>query len=507
MKDSVEAQSSGKKWFPCNKGGSFRRWYGNNDYIVNWENDGEEIRNFSDDKGKLRSRPQNHDFYFMSGWSWSTIATNKASFRLSPIGFMFETKGSVCFPNEISDLNEIGGFLNSTLICDFLLVLSPTLDFHEGPLSRLPYHQIQEVEEVRSIVDKCVIIVKDDWDSFETSWDFQQLPLLSVRGEGLGVRECYTKMREQWIEDTLKMQELEEENNRIFIDAYGLKGEIEPKVSLKEITLTCNPYYRYGAEEVLDAGKSPQIAELEKRLLADTMKELISYAVGCMFGRYSLDKPGLILANQGETLGDYLKQVPDPSFIPDKDNVIPVLEREWFEDDIVNRFYSFLKVAFGSDHFSQNIGYIEEAIGKDIRTYFIKDFYNDHVKMYKKRPIYWLFSSPKGSFNALVYMHRYTPDTASIVLSDYLREYVFKLKNKVTELSKIEEGGDSSQKEKIKARKEIDKIEQIISELEYWERDALYPTATQKISIDLDDGVKVNYAKFSKVLKRIPGLE
>ena len=237
------------------------------------------------------------------------------------------------------------------------------------------------------------------------------------------------------------------------------------------------------------------------------MKELISYSVGCMFGRYSLDKPGLILANQGETLEDFLKQVSKPCFMPDKDNVIPILNGEWFDDDIVNRFHAFLKVAFGTDHFSQNIGYIEEAIGKDIRTYFIKDFYNDHVKMYKKRPIYWLFSSPKGSFNALVYMHRYTPDTASIVLSDYLREYVFKLKNKVTELSKIEEGGDSSQKEKIKARKEIDKIEQIISELEYWERDALYSTAAQKISIDLDDGVKVNYAKFSKVLKRIPGLE
>jgi hypothetical protein len=216
---------------------------------------------------------------------------------------------------------------------------------------------------------------------------------------------------------------------------------------------------------------------------------------------------GVSKGGSGEAALKHKTQNLKPSFMPDKDNVIPVLEREWFDDDIVNRFYTFLKVAFGTDHFSQNLSFIEEAIGKDIRTYFIKDFYNDHVKMYKKRPIYWLFSSPKGSFNALVYMHRYTPDTASIVLSDYLREYVFKLKNKAAELSKIEEGGDSSQKEKIKARKEIDKIEQIISELEYWERDALYPTATQKISIDLDDGVKVNYAKFSKVLKRIPGLE
>lgn len=503
-KESVESK---KRWFPYIKGGDYRKWYGNLEYVVNWFNDGEELReNIDPATGRIRSHNYNGDYGFRQGFTWSGVTIGKFSVRDVHKGFMFDAKGPMGFAKNDRDLSVIQCFLNSKTAELFLRILAPTLDFKLGQVMRLPF-VLCDNPNIAKIHYTVYQTEKHDWDSYETSWDFQQYPLLRARFEGLCLRECYTKQREHWIENTLKMQELEEENNRIFIDAYGLKGEIEPKVSLKEITLTCNPYYRYGAEEVLDAGRSPQIAELEKRLLADTMKELISYAVGCMFGRYSLDKPGLILANQGETLGDYLKQVPDPSFIPDKDNVIPVLEREWFDDDIVNRFYSFLKVAFGSDHFSQNIGYIEEAIGKDIRTYFIKDFYNDHVKMYKKRPIYWLFSSPKGSFNALVYMHRYTPDTASIVLSDYLREYVFKLKNKVTELSKIEEGGDSSQKEKIKARKEIDKIEQIISELEYWEQDALYPTATQKISIDLDDGVKVNYAKFSKVLKRIPGLE
>jgi len=532
MKNRQEARQSGKKWFPCNKGGSFRRWYGNNDYIVNWENDGEEIRNFSDDKGKLRSRPQNHDFYFMSGWSWSTISSSKASFRFSPIGFMFETKGSVCFPMDIGELNELGGFLNSVLICDLLQVLSPTLDFHEGPLSKLPYIHIENNDKIDRIVEQCVHAVETDWDSYETSWDFQRLPLLGVRCQGLGIRECYAKLREQWIESTLKMQELEEENNRIFIEAYGLQEELSPEVPLKEITLTCNPYYRYGVNpevlgvRALGVREFPLNAELEKRLLADTMKELISYAVGCMFGRYSLDKPGLILANQGEGVEDYFDKVlgvsglgvrgddsgeaalkPNtqnlkPSFMPDKDNVIPILEGEWFVDDIVSRFTDFLKVAFGAEKYSENISFIEEAIGKPLRNYFLKDFYTDHVKRYKKRPIYWLFSSPKGSFNALIYMHRYTPDTVSILLNGYLREYIHKLRAKVSQLEHQLNAGDQSERDKMLTRKEIERLKDVIIELEAWESKVILPLAEKRLEIDLDDGVKVNYGKFGEALKR-----
>jgi hypothetical protein len=531
-----------RKWIPINKGGEFRKWYGNKEYVIEWGNNGKNLKEYKLEllsKGlieKKNSECWNSDYYFKKAITWSRISSGLFSCRYEPGGSIFETAAPSMFFEDDQKLLLILGLYNSAVVKRLVSIISPTLSFQSGDLKKIPI--VNGLEHVRiNQVLSMIELSKGDWDSYETSWDFQQLPFLGVRCQGLGVREAYAKLREQWIESTLKMQELEEENNRIFIEAYGLEDEIKPEVPLREITLTCNPYYRYGVNpevlgvrgEVLGVREFPINEELEKRLLADTMKELISYAVGCMFGRYSLDKPGLILANQGETLDDYVVKVlgvndlgvrgevlgvrgsadlkPNPykltpSFLPDNDNVIPILEGEWFDDDIVNRFYSFLKVAFGSDHFSQNIGYIEEAIGKDIRTYFIKDFYNDHVKMYKKRPIYWLFSSPKGSFNALVYMHRYTPDTASIVLSDYLREYVFKLKNKLTELSKIEVGVDGTQKEKIKARKEIDKIEQIISELEYWERDALYPTATQKISIDLDDGVKVNYAKFSKVLKR-----
>lgn len=547
-----------KKWWLHPKGGPFRKWSGNVDWIIDWS---EEARNHYRKDRVARILPEY--LWGRKGISWTLITTYDASFRILEPGQIFNLAApSLFFYNE-TDIPMVLGLLNSRFSTYILKAINPTLNLNIGEVQSIPVLDTLEssLSDINSLIENCITLSTNDWNSFETSWGFQQLPILGSRGQGLGVREAYAKLREQWIKSTLKMQELEEENNRIFIEAYGLQDELSPIVPLKEITLTCNPYYRYnvnaespnsdalynsgnsqvipssdpgitresqGNHERLEEGSSkfPLNNNLEQRLLADTMKELISYAVGCMFGRYSLDKPGLILANQGEGLDDYVVKVlgvselgvsdgdsgeaalkPNtqnlkPSFMPDNDNVIPILEGEWFDDDIVNRFYSFLKVAFGADHFSQNIGYIEEAIGKDIRTYFIKDFYNDHVKMYKKRPIYWLFSSPKGSFNALVYMHRYTPDTASIVLSDYLREYVFKLKNKVTELSKIEVGVDGTQKEKIKARKEIDKIEQIISELEYWERDALYPTATQKISIDLDDGVKVNYAKFSKVLKR-----
>ena len=300
------------------------------------------------------------------------------------------------------------------------------------------------------------------------------------------------------------MQQLEEENNRIFIDAYGLQDELTPEVPLNEITLTCNPHYRYGNDKSED--------ELEALLLADTMRELVSYAVGCMFGRYALDKPGLILANQGETVEDYLKRVPEPSFPADDDNVIPMLDGDWFTDDIAERFRKFLRVAFGEEHYEGNLKFVEKALGKngkarDIRDYFLKDFYTDHVKRYKKRPIYWLFSSPKGSFNALIYMHRYRPDTVSVVLNDYLREFRTKLTSHKSHLEAVSISAGASAGEKTKALKEIDKINKMIVELEDYEREVLYPLATEQVEIDLDDGVKANYPKFGAALKKIVGLE
>ena len=242
---------------------------------------------------------------------------------------------------------------------------------------------------------------------------------------------------------SLKMQELEEENNRIFIGAYGLQNELKPEVPLNEITLTCNPHYRYGGNRTED--------ELEVQLLADTMRELISYAVGCMFGRYSLDQEGLVLANQGDTAQTYYEQIPNPTFKPDEDNVIPMLDGDWFTDDVVERFKEFLKVTFGTEHYDDNLAFIEAALNVkgsrnySLRDYFLKEFYADHWRRYKKRPIYWMFSSPKGSFNALIYMHRYRPDTVSVVLNGYLREYRDKLIAQKAHLEGVSNSANSSQ--------------------------------------------------------------
>ena len=292
--------------------------------------------------------------------------------------------------------------------------------------------------------------------------------------------------------------QLENDNNRFFIEAYGLQDELTPNVAIEQITLTCNPHYRYGNKH--------SDADLKNLLLADTMREFISYTLGCMFGRYSLDKPGLILANQGETLQDYLRQVPEPTFTPDEDNAIPILDGDWFNDDITERFKKFLRVTFGEEHYEDNLAFIEEAIGRDIRSYFLKEFYPYHVKMYKKRPIYWLFSSPKGSFNVLIYMHRYTKDTISVILNRYLREFRAKLEARKSYQEQVSISTSASPREKTTALKEIEKLNQTLEELRIYESEVLYPLAAQQIEIDLDDGVKVNYAKFGEALARISGL-
>jgi len=350
-----------------------------------------------------------------------------------------------------------------------------------------------------------VDISRHDWESQEANWDFTSLPLLNPDYRQPTLKATYQKLRAHWREMTLEMQRLEQENNRIFIDAYGLQDELDERVELSQITLTCNPHYRYGNDKSED--------ELEALLLADTMRELVSYAVGCMFGRYALDKPGLILANQGETIEDYLKRVPEPSFPADDDNVIPMLDGDWFTDDIAERFRKFLRVAFGDEHYEDNLRFVEQGLnikGKrnyGIRDYFLSEFYADHVKRYKKRPIYWLFSSPKGSFNALIYMHRYRPDTVSVVLNDYLREFRTKLTSHKNHLEAVSISASSSEGEKTKALKEIEKITKMIAEMEEYEREVLYPLATEQVEIDLDDGVKVNYPKLGAALKKIVGLD
>ncbi len=501
IKNNYEAEKSKIRYFTYIKGGSFRRWSGNFEYVVNWYNDGEELKAFKDLKtGRVRSHNYNGKYAFKKGLTWSGISSGTFSVRYVPANCMFDAKGPMGFAKDTSELETHIAFLNSTVTNHLMKMLAPTLDFKLGHVLKLPITE-KTSTNIRKISGAAIEFSKQDWDSYETSWDFTTLPLLDKQYRKPALKETYEQLRTHWQQMTNETKRLEEENNRIFIDAYGLQDELTPDVPLKEITLTCNPYYRYGGDKTDD--------ELEALLLADTMRELISYAVGCMFGRYSLDKPGLILANQGDTIKQYLEQIPEPSFTPDKNNVIPILDDGWFSDDIVERFRKFIKVAFGEAQYESNMQFIELALGKndkprDIRDYFLKDFYNDHVKRYKKRPIYWLFSS--GSFNALIYMHRYQPDTVSVVLNDYLREFRTKLNAYKDQLNAIKISGSQSQSEKTKAQKKLDITAKMITEMEEYERDVLYPLATQQVEIDLDDGVKVNYPKFGKALKKVTGL-
>ena len=481
-----------KKWHPYNKGGRVRsrNWYGNNFFVINWENNGYEIKNCRDSNGKLRSRPQNENYYFKKGITYGLLSSFSA--RFVPEGFLFDVGGSMVFPKLY--IEGILGFLCSKVANKCINYLNPTLNFQVGDVARLPIRN-KIIESSRERVKRCIEISKKDWDSYEISWDFSSLILIDLYKGSESLETTYNNLRIYWKNLTKDLLNLEIENNTAFIDSYGLRDELSPVVGMDEITLTCNPFFRY---------KELNTKQLkEKRLQSDSIKEFISYAIGCIFGRYSLDKKGLILANQGDNIETFLKKVPNPSFMPDDDNVIPVLDLDWFEDDITGRFIEFLKITFGEENFEENIRFIENSIGKKIRNYFIKDFYKDHLKTYKNRPIYWMFSSPNGTFNALIYLHRYHRDNISILRDNYLREFLLKLRAEKNTLERLEMNDNSSKSKKTSTIKAIQKIDSILHELQTWEKDIIFPLASQRIEINLDDGVKENYLKFGNALKKI----
>jgi len=479
-------------WIPCSKGGSFRKWYGNVDMVIEWKDDGHNLKHFFDNNGKLRSVLRNQDYYFtVSGFTWSTISSGSISFKVFEKSWLFESKGSVCFPKSQKYFNVCLGYLNSCLVTQFLKVLSPTLDFHEGPVGRLPYKPVVS-EVIESCVSESISISKLDWNKSETALNFSINEFIRIEAQEL--EETYDLYQQYWTNKFFQLHKNEEELNRQFIEIYGLQEELTPDVPLEDITILKEETSIENGQLVFHAG--------------EVFAQFISYAVGCMFGRYSLDKEGLILANQGETLQDYLlkigKSENECAFLPDADNIIPILDDEWFEDDIVGRFYKFLKVTFGEQNFAKNLTFIEEQLGKDVRKYFTKDFYADHIRRYKKRPIYWMFSSPKGSFNVLIYMHRYTPDTISNILNNYLREFTGKLKIRKEHLQHLLINGSPAQK--TGAIRENVRIDTMLIELQDYERNVLFNLATERIAIDLDDGVLVNYNKFGKAVKEVAGL-
>ena len=530
-----ESRSRGEKWFPCHKGGSFRKWYGNHEYLANWFHNGEEMSAFA---GSVIRNPQ---YYFQKGLNWSSLSSGTFGMRMGPAGFLFESKGSMFFAKSMQDLDYLLGVMNSKSVNYALKVLAPTLDFHEGPVSKTPIVTLPSEcrQIVESNVDSLVLMARVDWDSYETSWKFVVNPLVAARNVSGASDESefqlstlYVAVRERWAKNCEEMRRLETENNRIFIEAYGLQDELTPEVPWHEITLTCNPWYRYRKTKKKKDGDNEEpsedvdLTEVEKNLMVsaqfpmredkeanlktDTVKELISYAVGCMMGRYSLEKPGLVLADQGAGEADYYAKVgvskDAAKFQIDEDGIIPILDNDWFADDIVTRFKEFIKVAFGEEHFFENMVWIEEALGKNLRDYFTKDFYKDHLQRYQNRPIYWLFQSPKGAFRALVYMHRYKPDMVGGVLG-YLRSLQTKVENQLGVATQIASDESKSSTERVRANKEVVKYSKMQKELDEYEKHVLYPLSTERIEIDLDDGVKVNYKKFGVALRKVTALE
>ncbi|AQP50315.1 BREX-1 system adenine-specific DNA-methyltransferase PglX [Tessaracoccus flavescens] len=486
-----QEEPSARRWFPYVKGGEYRRWAGNYEYVVNWFNDGSEVKaNIDAETGRIRAHNFNGDFAFREGFTWSGISSNGFAVRDVPPGFMFDTKGPMGFPIKADELRLLQGLLNSAVAVRFMRMLAPTLDFNLGHVMSIPFLSTLPAE-FASWAEECVRLAWQDWDRRETAWGFKTSPLVRRPLPSGRIRDRFREYVDECRSHVERMRELEHALNQSALNAYGLAEIQDMSAAIDEITLDAA------------AALNDDQADFARTATVD----LVSYAIGCMFGRYSLDQPGLILADQGATVQDYLANVPNPTFPPDKDNVIPIVDGDWFEDDIVARFRTFLRAAFGEQHFEENLRFVTESLGvRDVRDYFVKSFYKDHVQRYKKRPIYWLFSSPKGSFNALIYMHRYTPSTVSTVLNEYLREFTAKLTSSLQQQERLAAGGGTP-RQQAAAQKEADRLRRVLLELEQYEHDVLYPLASRQLAIDLDDGVKANYPKFGTALKKIPGLE
>lgn len=507
-KSNEDALNRNVKWVPYNKGGASRKWYGNNDYVVDWSNDGRAIKSNKDPKtGRIRSHNYNGDYGFLEGATWSAISSGDLSVRYCKNGFLFDSKGAKGFAKNKEDLKWILAFLNGKVSMQFLQFISPTLDFKVGDIVSIPY--INNKDYTEKIIEHCEGAIQDskvDWDSFETSWDFEMHPFVKMEHlypdgafatvnvahyydeaaeASCPIEACYMLWEKECNERFTRLKIHEEELNSIFIEIYGLKDELEPSVEEKNISV-------------------------RKANLKREIKSLLSYAVGCMFGRYSLDEPGLIYAGGTLNKDKYL------TFPIDVDGVIPITDEKYFDDDIVGRVEEFIKVLFGEDTLEANLQYIAEALetkGKSsrerIRNYFLNDFFKDHCNTYSttgsgKRPIYWLFDSGKqNGFKCLVYIHRYSPDIIGLIRSDYLSETQNMIENSLKNAEYII-NTSSSAVDRAQATKKRDKYVKQLAEIRAY-YPALSHIALQRIDLDLDDGVKANYAKFQGIEVSIEG--
>ena len=496
IENREKALESKKKWFPYSKGGEFRKWYGNFENIVNWKNDGFEILNFKDSNGKIRSHNYNLEFIFNEGLTWSALSSSLFSIRKLPIGFLFDNSGSSLFQKEKASLNYLLFILNNKVISEFLKLINSTLNYQPGNLNKIPIiYKHSYNNEINLLVQQNIDISKKEWDSRETSWDFEKLSLI----EGKDLKSTFENYCSHWRDNFVQLHKNEEELNKLFIEIYELQDEMDEKIEFKDITIlqeetsiiridnSISKEFLTESEKYLyDRGVS---LEFNKNIL---IKQFISYAVGCMFGRYSLDEEGLAFAGGEFEKNKYSK------FIPDEDNCIPITDSEYFSDDIVTRFIEFVKTVYGEETLEENLKFISQALSnkndapKDIiREYFLKNFYEDHLKRYKKRPIYWLYDAgKKNGFKALIYMHRYNEQTTAKVRIGYLHELQKHYERRASFLKDEIESNNNRKK----AEQELKKIKSQLDECKQFD-EKMNHLSSEYISIDLDDGVKVNYEK------------
>ena len=518
---------NGKKWYPYNKGGEFRKWYGNREYLINWENNGKEIKENKDSKGKKLASVRSENLYLKESLTWSFVSSSAFGIRYSPIGTLFDNGGSSYFTNS-ENINYILGYLGSKLVFKLLMLLNPTLSFQSGNISALPIKILFDKElkdYINTLVQQNIDISKEEWDSRETSWDFEKFSLV----DGKDLRTAFENYCSHWRDNFVQLHKNEEELNRLFIEIYELQDEMDEKVSFDDITIL-----KKEAKIIeIDNGKAREFSSESEKYLYDRgvslefnkdelVKQFLSYAIGCIMGRYSTNKPGLIIANSDDVLelssnkfsvkdtnGDIRQEV-ETEFLPDKFGILPITAEKDFSNDIVERVKEIVKFVYGEESLKNNLNFIAGALGnKDnksaeeiIRTYFIKDFYADHLQRYQKRPIYWLMNSgKKNAFSCLFYMHRYEPLTVARVRADYLIHYQEMLENKRKFIERQLSAEDITAKEKKNVEKELKDLDVLIKELREYANEVKH-IAEQKIPLDLDDGVNVNYEKLEAILKK-----
>ena len=488
MHTKEEYLASERKWAPQIKGGDYRKWYGNFDYVVNWENDGQEIRNC---KGARLNAMGRNDLFFREGITWSHTTSSVYGARYLPFGHLFNVEAPTLFVSKEKQ-HYILGFLNSCVAQKYLTAINATMHYLVGDISSLPLI-FRANECLSELVKENISISRTDWDSFETSWDFTRHPLLAHPAPTLAA--AYEQYRAEANARFDRLKANEEELNRIFIDIYGLADELTPEVEERDVTVR----RIFDTKEDIPASMRGSNYAITR---ADVVRSLISYAVGCMFGRYSLDTPGLAYAGGDWDGGRYT------TFLPDEDGIIPICDNEYFDDDIVERFAAFLTAALGAEMLEENLHFVADAIGTGgsprevIRSYFLTTFYADHVKTYQKRPIYWLFDSgKKNGFKCLVYMHRYDPNTLARIRTDYVHEQQSRYR---TAISNLEDARDhaATAADRVSAGKKLASVIDREKELLAYE-EKIHHIADQRLTIDLDDGVKHNYAIFQDVLAKI----